>query len=128
MFFVCRQLSLKQPTKALYRLMPPPALRPKEEGGKRVDSLTSGNVAAAPVDRPQSQQMLPKAHPEMSPSEIAVIEGSSEGHSKSSSLPTMSPSDGVLDLCDESVSNSESRDVREQLPKRETRSQLAKSK
>ncbi|XP_056269083.1 zinc finger protein 280C-like [Pseudoliparis swirei] len=122
------QLSLKQPTKALYRLMPPPALRPKEEGGKRVDSLTSGNVAAAPVDRPQSQPMLPKAHPEMSPSEIAVIEGSSEGHSKLSSLPTMSPSDGVLDLCDESVSNSESRDVREQLPKRETRSQLAKSK
>ncbi|TNN87487.1 Zinc finger protein 280D [Liparis tanakae] len=122
------QLSLKQPAKAVYLLMPPPALRPKEEDEKLVDSLTSGDVAAAPVDRPESQPVLPKADPEMSPSEIAVIEGSSEGHSKPSSLPMMSPSGGVLDLSDESVSNSESRDVGEQLPQRETRSQLAKSK
>lgn len=66
--------------------------------------------------------MLPEADQEKGPAGITVTEVSSEGHSKQSSLPSCT-SDGVLDLCDESVGNSERLDVREQVPENETREQ-----
>ncbi|XP_068586882.1 zinc finger protein 280C isoform X2 [Cebidichthys violaceus] len=105
------QLVLRQPAKVLYVLTPAPAQRPKEK-----ESITSGSLT---VDQPESQPMLPEADQEKGPTEITVTEGSSEGHSKQSSLPCCT-SDGVLDLCDGSVGNSERLDVREQVPENET--------
>ncbi|XP_068431989.1 zinc finger protein 280C-like isoform X2 [Clinocottus analis] len=110
------QLLLKQPAKVLYVLTPALAQRPKENDGELVESVTSGNVTVGPVDLLESQLMLIDSNPEKCPREIAFIEGSSEGHSKHLSLPAISATDAVLDLCHESVSNSESRDVGEQLP------------
>ncbi|XP_054467347.1 zinc finger protein 280C isoform X2 [Anoplopoma fimbria] len=124
------QLLLRQPAKVLHVLTPAPAQTPKEKDIKLEEDVASGSVTVATVDQPESEPMLPEADQEKGPTEITGVEGSSEGHPEQSLLPDVSPScpaDGVLDLCDESVGNSESLDVREQLPEHETVEQQTKS-
>lgn len=122
------QLFLRPPPKVLYVLTAAAAQRPKEMDLKL--SVTPGSVPLATVVQPESEPMVPAGDREKGSSESGVIEGSSEGHFEPASLPAVSSSctsDGVLDLCEESVSNSESLDVREQLPEHETGEQPTKS-
>ncbi|XP_029284489.1 zinc finger protein 280C isoform X2 [Cottoperca gobio] len=118
-------LVLRQPAKVLYLLTSLPAQRPKEMDLKLVES-----VSLATVDQPGPEPMLPAGDQEKGSTEISVFEGSSKGRLEQSSLPALSSSctsGGVLDLCAESVGNSESLDVREQLPEHETGEQQIKS-
>ncbi|XP_028436746.1 zinc finger protein 280C isoform X3 [Perca flavescens] len=117
-------LVLGQPAKVLYVLTSAPSQRPKEMDLKPIESVTSESVTLATVDQLQPEPMLPAGDQEKGSTETSFVEGSSEGHLKQSSLPALSScctSDGDLDLCEESVGNSESQDVREQLPEHETR-------
>uniref|UniRef100_A0A3Q3PY22 C2H2-type domain-containing protein n=1 Tax=Monopterus albus TaxID=43700 RepID=A0A3Q3PY22_MONAL len=105
------QFILTQPAKVLYLVTSAPAQRPKEMDLKLVESLTSRSVS---TDEAGSEPMLLAADQEKS-----SAEASSEGELKQSLLPALSSSctsDGVVDLCDESVVTSEGSDVREQLP------------
>ncbi|XP_045888996.1 zinc finger protein 280C-like isoform X2 [Micropterus dolomieu] len=111
-------LILGQPAKVLYLLTSAPAQRPKEMDLKLAESVTSGSVAVAAVNQPQSEPKLPSGDQEKGSTEISAIEGSSEGQLKQPVLPALSSSctsDGVS-LCDELLGNSESPEVREQLP------------
>lgn len=86
---------------------------------KLAEGVTPGSVTLATVDQPEPEPMLPAGDQEKGSTETSAIEGSSEGQLKQSSLPTLSSSstsDGVLDVCDESADNSESLEVREQVP------------
>ncbi|XP_039987153.1 zinc finger protein 280C-like isoform X2 [Xiphias gladius] len=124
-------LVLGQPAKVLYLLTSAPAQRPKEMDLKLVESVTSGSATAATVDQPESAGDEEKVS-----TEVSVNEGSFKGELKQLLLPALSSScrsDGVLDLGDESMGNSQSTDVREQLPvsgivhEHETREQQTKS-
>lgn len=127
------QLFLRQPTKVLYVLTTAAAAqRPKETDLKLVQSVASGSVPLAAVVQPESESepMLPAGDQEEGSTESGVIESLSEEHLEPASLPMVSSSctsDGVLDLCEESVENSESPEVREQLPEQETEEQPTKS-
>uniref|UniRef100_A0A8D0A7G6 Zinc finger protein 280D n=1 Tax=Sander lucioperca TaxID=283035 RepID=A0A8D0A7G6_SANLU len=119
-------LVLGQPTKVVYVLTSAPSQRPKEMDLKPIESVTSESVTLTTVDQLQPEPMLPAGDQEKGSTETSFVEGSSEGHLKQSSLPALSScftSDGDLDLCEESVGNSESQDVREQLPEHETKEQ-----
>lgn len=101
---------------------------------KLVESVTSKSVTRSTVDQPESEPMLPAGDQEKSSTEIDVIAGSSGGQLKQLfALPSSCTLDGVLDLCDVSVGNSESLKVKEQLPvsgtvpEDETRDQKSKS-
>ncbi len=110
---------MRQPAKVLYLLTSAPAQRPKETDLKLVESVTSGSGNPATADQPEPEPMSPAGDEEKGSSETSVIDGSSEGLSKQSLPPASSSScasDGVLDLCGESVGSSESLEVREQLP------------
>ncbi|XP_070760562.1 zinc finger protein 280C-like [Enoplosus armatus] len=116
-------LVLGQPAKVLYLLTSAAAQRPKEMDLKLVESVTSGSVTLAMVNQPESEPMVRTGDQEKVSAETSVVKGSSEGQLKQSLLPALSSSctsEGVLDLSDESVSNSESLGVREQLPVSET--------
>ncbi|XP_074474431.1 zinc finger protein 280C isoform X1 [Sebastes fasciatus] len=127
------QLFLRQPAKVLYVLTTATAAqRPKETDLKLVQSVASGSVPLAAVvqPEPESEPMLPAGDQEEGSTESGVIESPSEEHLEPASLPMVSSSctsDGVLDLCEESVENSESPEVREQLPEQETEEQPTKS-
>lgn len=134
LFLSYRHLILGQPAKVLYLLTSPPTQRPKEMDLKLVESVTSKSVTRATVDQPESEPMLPAGDWEKSSTEIDVIAGSSGGQLKQLfALPSSCTSDGVSDLCDVSVGNSESLEVKEQLPvsgtvpEDETRDQKSKS-
>ncbi|XP_078105409.1 zinc finger protein 280C isoform X1 [Sander vitreus] len=119
-------LVLGQPAKVVYVLTSAPSQRPKEMDLKPIESVTSESVTLATVDQLQPEPMLPADDQEKGSTETSFVEGSSEGHLKQSSLPALSScftSDGDLDLCEESVGNSESQDVIEQLPEHETKEQ-----
>ncbi|XP_032369979.1 zinc finger protein 280C isoform X2 [Etheostoma spectabile] len=119
-------LILGQPAKVLYVLNSAPSQRPKEMDLKPDESVTSESVTLATVDQLQSQPMLLAGDQEKGSTETSFVEGSSEGHLKQSSLPPLSSSctsDRDLDLCEESVGNSESQDFIEPLPEHETREQ-----
>ncbi|XP_044047771.1 zinc finger protein 280C isoform X2 [Siniperca chuatsi] len=123
-------LVLGQPAKVLYLLTSAPAQRPKGVDLKSFESVTSRSVTLATVDQPESEPMLPAGDQEKGSTEISVIEGSSEGQLKQPSLPALSSSctsDGVLDLCDESVGNSESLEVSGPVPEHEAGEQQTKS-
>lgn len=110
LFLSCRHLILAQPAKVMYLLTSAPAQRPKETDLKLVECVTSQSVSVATVVKLGSESTVRAADQEKL---------SAEGESKQSLLPTLSSSctsDGISDLCDESVGNSESPDVREQLP------------
>ncbi|XP_044204510.1 zinc finger protein 280C-like [Thunnus albacares] len=107
-----------QPAKVLYVLTSAPAQTPKEMDLKPAESVKSESVTLATVDQPDSEPTLPAGDQEKGSTEMSnVTEGSSEGEAKQLSLSGLSSSctsDGVLDLCEESVVNSESLDVREE--------------
>ncbi|XP_041789840.1 zinc finger protein 280C-like isoform X2 [Chelmon rostratus] len=108
-----------QPAKVAYVLTSTPAQRPKETDLKLVESVASQSVYLTAVDKPESVPMLPAGGQEKASTEICVTAGSSEGQLKQPLLPILSSScssDGVSDLRDESVCNSESLEAREQLP------------
>nr|XP_046242206.1 zinc finger protein 280C isoform X2 [Scatophagus argus] len=112
-------LVLGQPAKVLYFLMSAPAQRPKEMDFKQAESVTPQSVTVATVNQAEAEQMSPAGDQEKNFKEERATAGSSEGQLKQSLLPASSTSctsDGVLDLCDESVGDSESLEAREQLP------------
>ncbi|XP_051234945.1 zinc finger protein 280C isoform X1 [Dicentrarchus labrax] len=126
------QLILEQPSKVLYFLTTAPTQRPKETDLKVTECVTSQRITPANVDQPELEPMLPAGDQEKGSTETRVISGSSQGESKPTSSSSCT-SDGGLDLCDESVGNSESLEVKEMLPvseivpEDETREQQTKS-
>nr|XP_020481625.1 zinc finger protein 280D isoform X1 [Labrus bergylta] len=123
---------LGQPMKVLYLMSTTSSQKPKETDLKLVESVKSGSVTATESDKPESEPMLPAGDPEKGSTEMIVIEGSSEGQLEQPSLPDVpssSASEEVLALCEKSVDNSESIEVREQLPvsEHETGEQQTKS-
>lgn len=125
LFFLlsCRHLIMAQPAKVLYVLTSASAQRPKETDLKLAESIVSRSVSVAAVNKPESESTVPAGDQERP---------STEGELKQLLMPTLSSSctpDGVSDLHDESVGNSESPDVREQLPvsEHETNEQETKS-
>ncbi|XP_026234051.1 zinc finger protein 280C isoform X3 [Anabas testudineus] len=116
-------LIMAQPAKVLYVLTSASAQRPKETDLKLAESIVSRSVSVAAVNKPESESTVPAGDQERP---------STEGELKQLLMPTLSSSctpDGVSDLHDESVGNSESPDVREQLPvsEHETNEQETKS-
>lgn len=116
-------LVLRQPAKVLYVLTPAPVQRPKEMELKLVESVTAGSVTLASVAQPEPEPItkpgLPAGDQEKGSTETSVVEGSSQGHLKQSSQLVLSSTCVSDDLGDESLGNSESLDVREQLPEHE---------
>lgn len=112
LFLSCRHLFLARPAKVLYVLTAAPAQRPKETDLKLAESVASQSVSGATVDKPGSEPTVPAGERDRE-------RPSTEGESKQSLLPTLTSSctsDGDSELCGESVGNSESPGVREQLP------------
>ncbi|XP_069549635.1 zinc finger protein 280C-like isoform X1 [Brachyistius frenatus] len=115
------RLVLGQPSKVqLYLVTSTPAQKPKDL--KQAESVTSGSEAVATVDQPESEPIALAGDQGKVSTETSVIGGSSEGEIEQSAVPDSSSScttDGVLDRCDESLGNSESR-VKDQPPVSET--------
>lgn len=126
----CSHLVLGQPAKVLYLLTSAPSQTLKEMDLKPVESVTSESVTAT-VDPADSEPTLAAHDQEKGSTEMRnVSEGSSEGDAKRSSLSGSSSSctlDGVLDLFEETVGNSESLDVREESAVSPTGEQQPKS-
>ncbi|KAM7406155.1 hypothetical protein PAMP_000553 [Pampus punctatissimus] len=111
-------LVLGKPAKVLYLLTSAAAQTPKETDLKPVKNVTSESVSLASVEQPDLELTLPAGDQEKGSTEIRnVTVGSSKGESKQPSLSGLSPPytlDGVLNLCEESVGNSENLGVRKE--------------
>lgn len=84
---------------------------------KLVENVTPPSVTLATVDQPESEPMLSAGDKEKSATEEDVVAGSSKGQSKRlSSLPSSCTSHGVSGLCDVLDGDSESPQVKKQLP------------
>ncbi|XP_049458400.1 zinc finger protein 280C isoform X1 [Epinephelus fuscoguttatus] len=131
----------RQPAKVMFVLTPPSDQKPKEMDLKPAESITSESVISesatsesvtpAAVEPPEPEPMLPAddKEKEKESAEMSVSEGTSEGE-KQASLPALSSSctsEDVLDPCEESVGNSESAVVKEELPEPEAEEQQTKT-
>ncbi|XP_041837472.1 zinc finger protein 280C isoform X2 [Melanotaenia boesemani] len=108
---------LQQPTK-VQLLMTAPAIRKEEMNMKQTESITSGSVTVSSADQPELELKGPAGEQDKDSTGTSATECSSKGKLKPSLLPAASSScssDGVLDLYDEPVGDSESLRVQEQL-------------
>uniref|UniRef100_A0A3P8T0J4 Zinc finger protein 280D n=1 Tax=Amphiprion percula TaxID=161767 RepID=A0A3P8T0J4_AMPPE len=88
---------------------------PKETNLKQAGSVTSGSLTA---EQPESEPMLAAGdEEEKAPTETSATEGSSEGEVQQlqPDLSSSCTSDSIVGVCDESVGNSETPDVGDQL-------------